>query len=133
MSLLPSMRERREARHEVNGWRNGVIRSIGRRPLAILQQLAMGSVDDPDNCDCDEECDGPLRYHHEHHREFNRSIWDAIRSRPGLMKRLRAACRRELRTDRNPDLEGGPWGAVISHKYAQLLLENFLCAKPTWC
>jgi hypothetical protein len=116
-------------------WLSQLEERLDKKPLAILSGLAMVSVQDPNGCDCSGMLENDIigQYYHSRHRKFNRLIWEKLNARPGMMKRLRAACRREMKMDRQPDLSNGPWGVAINHQYARQLLDKFLVAKPTWC
>lgn len=124
-----------EAEAEVSGWLEKVCEVVrSGDTLMTLTHFAMGSVQDPDNCDCGPDNDRDfldLKVYHGRHRHFNSFIFRCICD-SGLRLALIAECERELARDTMPDASDGPWGHSVNHRYASELLDNFLI-NPNWC
>ena len=102
----------------------------------ILNSLAQLGVCHGEKCDCDEDIDEDvdsypsLVWMHAHHKEFNRTAWEIVAAKPGMIDALR----REIQKDIDgPASKSGRriFGEIISHAYARKLLAFFVKNRPS--
>jgi hypothetical protein len=129
---------------EIAVWTKGLQDTLGSGgPTDVVHALVQMGVDDPNpgKCKCDMEWvkrDPPETlwpWLHNNHRAYNRMVWEMIPK--GEFPRLR----RVLRDDRKTNYSYGkepapaPSGKIVTHEYAQQLLDHFLWAdeaKADW-